>query len=404
MLTALSYHLKVRDYFKQQSKTWTFFREAKNKEEQLKEFKTQLLKSSYKYNAETDSLIYDKVNFAKQQLGLDHLPVTVYQAEFSDERNASIIYVDNEAHIVFSGAITKLLNDEELLAIIAHELTHVKLFQLFDGELEIANRIINAIANNYNSDPAYFETARLFKLYTEIFCDRGSYTVVQNRAPIITALVKIATGVESVNADSFLKQADEIFQLNDLTKADTFSHPENFIRAKALQLWHEQKEGAEVAISRIIEGQTDLDKLDIFKQVELANFTRKFLQLFLKPKWFQSSTIIALARQYFADFSLDENAVLNESILAITDTKNISIKEYLSYVLFDFSSADGSLEEIPRGWAFQFSEDLQLRDEFESIVKKELKMSDKKMQLYKLEVLKAYYEVKENEGEQIYSE
>lgn len=378
MLTALSYHLKVRDYFKQQSKTWTFFREAKNKEEQLKEFKTQLLKSSYKYNAETDSLIYDKVNFAKQQLGLDHLPVTVYQAEFSDERNASIIYVDNEAHIVFSGAITKLLNDEELLAIIAHELTHVKLFQLFDGELEIANRIINAIANNYNSDPAYFETARLFKLYTEIFCDRGSYTVVQNRAPIITALVKIATGVESVNADSFLKQADEIFQLNDLTKADTFSHPENFIRAKALQLWHEQKEGAEVAISRIIEGQTDLDKLDIFKQVELANFTRKFLQLFLKPKWFQSSTIIALARQYFADFSLDENAVLNESILAITDTKNISIKEYLSYVLFDFSSADGSLEEIPRGWAFQFSEDLQLRDEFESIVKKELKMSDKK--------------------------
>lgn len=96
--------------------------------------------------------------------------------------------------------------------------------------------------------------------------------------------------------------------------------------------------------------------------------------------------------------------MLNESILAITDTKNISIKEYLSYVLFDFSSADGSLEEIPRGWAFQFSEDLQLRDEFESIVKKELKMSDKKMQLYKLEVLKAYYEVKENEGEQIYSE
>jgi hypothetical protein len=34
MLTALSYHQKVKDHFKKQSKTWDYFAIAQNKEEQ----------------------------------------------------------------------------------------------------------------------------------------------------------------------------------------------------------------------------------------------------------------------------------------------------------------------------------------------------------------------------------
>jgi hypothetical protein len=35
MLQALPYHLKVRDHFAQQAKTWNFFAANKTKEEQL---------------------------------------------------------------------------------------------------------------------------------------------------------------------------------------------------------------------------------------------------------------------------------------------------------------------------------------------------------------------------------
>ena len=211
MLTALAYHQQVKDHFKQQTKTWEYFSIPKNKDEQLKEFKTELLKNTYKFDPASEPLIYNKLTIAKEKLGLAHLPVTVYQSQYSEELNASIVYLNNEAHIVFSGPVTKLLSEDELLAVLAHELTHIKLYTMLDGDLEVADRIITAIANNYNSEASYYETARVFRLYTEIFCDRGAYTVLENTDPVITSLVKVVTGLDTVNADNYVKQADEIF-------------------------------------------------------------------------------------------------------------------------------------------------------------------------------------------------
>jgi hypothetical protein len=402
MLQSLPYHLKVKEHFKQQPKTWDYFSVAKNKEEQLQQFKTELLKNTYKFDAATDAFIYDKIAIAKEKLDLQQLPVTVYQAQYTDELNASIVYLNNEAHIVFSGPITKLLDEEELLAVLAHELTHIKLYSMLEGDLEVADRIITAIANNYNSEAAYFETARLFRLYTEIFCDRGAYKVVEKTAPVITSLVKASTGLDRVNAESYVKQADEIFSAENDLKTAGLSHPENFIRAKAIQLWHEKKEAAEPEIIKMIEGISDLDQLDIFRQKELAQLTRRFLQLFLKPKWFQSTMVISQAKQYFTDFLMDEKAILSEELIETFSSIHSSVKDYLAYVLLDFALVDPTLEEIPSGWAFQFAEDAQLKDSYDAIIKKEMKFSDKKLQQYKQKMLAAYYEVKENEGEQIY--
>ena len=402
MLQSLPYHKKVKEYFKLQPKTWDYFAVAKNKEEQLQQFKTELLKNTYKFDVTADAFIYDKINIAKEKLGLQSLPVTVYQAQYTDELNASIVYLDGEAHIVFSGPVTKLLDDEELLAVLAHELTHVKLYSMLEGDLEVADRIITAIANNHNSEASYYETARLFKLYTEIFCDRGAYNVIEKIAPVITSLVKASTGLDKVNAESYLKQAHEIFAAEDSLKTTGISHPENFIRAKAIQLWHEKKEAAEDEIIKMIEGISDIDQLDIFRQQELAALTKQFLQLFLKPKWFQSTMVISQAKQYFTDFLLDEKATLTEKLIATLTNAHSSAKDYLGYVLLDFALVDSTLEEIPSGWAFQFAEDVQLKEVYDAIIKKELKFSDKKLQQHKQKMLAAYYEVKENEGEQIY--
>ena len=402
MLTALAYHQKVKDHFKSQPKTWDYFSVAKNKDNQLQQFKTELLKNTYKFDAAADNFIYDKINTAKEKLDLQNLPVTVYQAQYTDELNAGIVYLEGEAHIVFSGPITKLLDEEELLAVLAHELTHIKLYAMLDGDLEVADRIITSIANNYNSEASYYETARIFRLYTEIFCDRGAYSVLGKTAPVITSLVKASTGLDKVHAESYLKQADEIFSNESGLKTTGLSHPENFIRAKAIQLWHEKKETAEEDIIKMIEGISDLDRLDIFRQKELANLTKQFLQLFLKPKWFQSTMVLSQAKQYFPDFSLDEETLLSEKFADAIKDGHQSIKDYLSYVLLDFALVDPLLEEIPSGWAFQFAEDVHLKETYDAIIKKEMKYSDKKLATHKQKMLAAYYEVKENEGEQIY--
>jgi hypothetical protein len=400
----LSYHLKVCNHFKEHSKTWDFFSAIKTRNNQLKEFKLELLKNTYKFDPLSDKNIYDKVETAKNKLGLQHLNVYVYQAQFSEDMNASIVFIEGEAHIVFSGQITKLLNEEELLAVIAHELTHIKLYTMLEGDLEVADRIITSIANNYNSEAAYYETARLFRLYTEVFCDRGAYTVLENTDPIITSLVKIVTGLDKINAESYIKQAEEIFSTEKDTKATTITHPENFIRARAIHLWHTQKETAEAEITKMIEGITNLDQLDIFKQKDLALLTRKYLQSFLKPRWFQTVLVLSQAKQLFPNFIIDENLVLTEDFLKTIAEAHSSVKEYLGYLLLDFVLVDQSLELVPFGWAFQFAEDVQLKESFDAIIKKEFKFTDKKLQQHRQKALAAYYEVKESAAEQIYQD
>ena len=402
ILHALPYHLKVRDFFKQQTKTWNFFAAGDKKDEQLAEYKTNLLKNTYKFDAVADEKIYSAVHTAKELLGLQALPVTVYQAQYTDELNASILFFHNEAHIVFSGRIISFLDEKELLAVLAHELTHVKLYSMLDGELEIADRIITAIANNHHSEAAYYETARLYRLYTEIFCDRGAYSVLQEVGPVITGLVKAATGLDKVSAEAYLKQADEIFAADKGTNVIAYTHPENYVRAKALQLWHDKKEAAEPEIIKMIEGITDIDQLDIFKQKELTETTKILLQLFLKPRWLQSTMVIGQAKTYFNDFTFDASIQLTPAFITTVEAAHTSVKDYLCYVLFDFVLLDASLEEIPFGWAYQFSEAVSLKENFEAIVKKELKFSDKKLQQHRNKTLAAFYEVKENEGEQIY--
>ncbi|MES2777960.1 MAG: M48 family metalloprotease [Bacteroidota bacterium] len=402
MLTCLDYHQKVKDHFKAQTKTWDYFSVPDNKEAQLRQFKTELLKNTYKFDPATEAFIYEKVAIAKEKLELQNLPVTVYQAQYTDELNASIVYLDREAHIIFSGPVTRLLDANELLAVLAHELTHVKLYTMLNGDLEVADRIITAIANNYRSEPVYFETARRFRLYTEIFCDRGAYSVLADIAPVITSLVKASTGLDHVNAENYLKQASEIFSAEKGVKTAGISHPENFIRARAIELWHQKKDAAAPEIIAMVEGSSDLDQLDIFRQQELAQLTRHLLQLFLKPKWFQSTMVMSLAKQYFTDFSWDEKIVLSEKFTDATGDAHQSVKDYLAYLLLDFALADPALEEIPSGWAFQFAEDVQLKETFDGIIKKEMKFSDKKLQQHRQKMLNAYYEVKESQAEQIY--
>ena len=403
-LAHFPYHRKINEHFKMQTKTWDYFSANKRQETDKEQFKSLLLKNTYKFDPVADPLIYDKAAIAKEKLGLTDMSVTFYQQQHSDEINASVFYFGTEVHVLFSGPIVQLLNENELLAVIAHELSHIKFYSLFDGELAITDRIIQSIANNYRSEPVYLETARLFSLYTEIFCDRGAFLVVGDVLPVISSLVKVATGLQSVNAASYIKQTDEIFNSEQGVKTAGLTHPENFIRAKAIQLWQDNPETANEAIIQIIEGSKHLDHLDLLTQQAMAVYTRKFIQLFLKPKWFQSPIVINLAKQYFDDFRNDPDLSLTDDFIALSQSYDTSIKEYLAFILLDFVLADQTLEDIPAGWAFRFSETVGIKDTFESSLQKQLKLSDRRMKEYTKKAFSAWNDVKENDSEQIYQD
>lgn len=388
MFTAIPYLLSTAKYLQQQKSTWSFFADQGHKEEQLLEYKTDLLTRTYQFDQHSDKGLYEKLNFACEKLGI-HIPIALYQAENTQEPNASILYLGTEAHIVFSGNILQILTDDELLAIIGHELSHIHLFMLMDGEMEITDRIISALASHSASTPAQYETARLFKLYCEIYCDRGATIVSGTYTPIISALVKISTGLSTINVESYIKQAKSIFELKDGIKSSGVSHPENFIRARSLYLWHTKAVNHENIIQEMVEGQPHLDELDIFQQQLVSNITYKIIQKILEPSWMKTPPILALTKQYFGHFEANDISDIT-SISEKIKTIHVTVQEYLSYVLYDMATADKTLEDIPLGYCFYLAEQLQLTDIFHATVKKERKITDKKTKALKQQSLSEF--------------
>lgn len=371
ILEPLTYHSELRDYLKsQEPELWSWFSSAQAKADYTESLRVELLKSTYRLDADGHPELYQSLNEAKARLQLD-IPVTLYQAQNSPQLNAALFYIPGQGHIVFSGPMFTLLNAEELKSVIGHELAHYHLWQRDGGEFHIADRLLQAVASDPRAAGSHEQTARRYQLYTEIFADRGSLRVAGDTNPVVASLVKIETGLAQVSAASYLKQAEEIFADGNVA-TEGVSHPEAFIRARALSLWQQQGTEAAVPISKMIEGTGSLEDLDLPGQKRLTAATRRLLEVLLKPKWFQTPATLGHAKLFFDDFR-PAHGNPNESFeeLKFADHK---LREFFCYVLLDFAKADPDLDEMPLTAALELSRQLEFDAQFEKLAAKELKM------------------------------
>jgi hypothetical protein len=370
-LEPLPYHVELRDYLKSEERElWNWFSSARAKADYTENLRVELLKSTYRLDAEGHPELYQSLEEAKVRLQLD-IPVTLYQAQNSPQLNASLFFIPGQGHIVFSGPVFTLLNAAEIKSVIGHELAHYHLWEREGGEFHIADRLIHAVANDPRASASHGQTARRHQLYAEIFADRGSLRVTGDANPVIASLVKIETGLSQVSAASYLKQADEIFSKGDVA-TESVSHPEAFIRARALDLWQKQQDGVAAQISAMIEGTAALDELDLIGQRRLTAATRQLLECLLRPKWFQTPATLGHAKLFFADFrARNWDGPVPCDGLKFTDPK---LREYLCYVLLDFAKADPELDEMPLAAALELSRQLELDAQFEKLAARELKL------------------------------
>ena len=165
--------------------------------------------------------------------------------------------------------------------------------------------------------------------------------------------------------------------------SENTTHPESFLRTKALQLWAEQEDENEIA--NLIRGPVTLNQLDLLEKNKILNLTRTLIQVLLQYPWIKSDAIIAHARQFFHDIdnldqakentSNEQNQILLEQIFRNMDK---SLQDYFCYILLDFSVVDQSLEEAPLTACIVLSDNLGIQSRFSELAKNELNLTKKK--------------------------
>jgi hypothetical protein len=381
-LEPLPYHVELRDYLKgQEADLWKWFASAQAQSDYTEHLRLELLKSAYRLDAASHGDLFRAAEEAKEVLQLD-LPLTLYQLQNSTHLNAALYYIPGEAHIVLSGPVLALLDFHELKSLLGHELAHYHLWQIDGGEFHIADRLINAVANDPRASASHHQSARWFQLYTEIFADRGSFLVTRDIQPVVSGLVKMQTGITHASAESYLKQADEIFARSKVKTAEV-THPEAFIRARALSLWAQQNSDTSGQIGAMIEGSAVFDELDLIQQMRLSSLTRRFLEAFLHPKWFQTDPVLAHAKLFFDDFRpAKSKTALSRDELQTHDNR---LREYFCYLLLDFIAADPELDEMPLAAALEFAKSLELETILEKLLTKELHLKARDLKRVKEE-------------------
>lgn len=352
-LRPLPYHRDTVAYLKErEADLWSWFSSTGFLDEHAKSVRLELLKNAYRFDRAEHGDLYAAVDEVTGRLGLA-APVIVYQAQNAPAMNAYLAYIPGEAHVVFEGPVRDTLNDDELRATLAHELTHYLLWEKDGRELLIADQALAAMANHPRAEPSHIESARLFRLYLEVHADRGALAVLRDPLAAVASLVKVQTGLADVSAESYLRQAEEIFSQTEV-KTEELTHPESYIRARALQLWAGQGEAADAEVARMIEGPLDLGRLTLLGQVRLTALTRRVLARFLKPAWLRTTARLAHARLFFPD--LDPDADAGE--LEMPEPAAPSIADYLGYLLLDMASADHADDEAVLAAALQAAEEL----------------------------------------------
>ena len=102
VLSPFKYHQKLRNNYKSRKKTWEWFSEQSKKEEQVKNFRSELLKNTYRLDKDAHKNLYEISQEVCEKLSID-AEVTLYQENNSVQLNAGISILDKEAHIVLAG-------------------------------------------------------------------------------------------------------------------------------------------------------------------------------------------------------------------------------------------------------------------------------------------------------------
>lgn len=355
---------------------WEHFAEALAAPSDDGPLRLELLKSSVRLDRATHGRIYAMADAVAAALALP-IPITFYQAIGPQPAiNARVMSHASEAHVVLQGPAVQALCDPELTSLVAHELAHLQLWRREEGAYCVADAVLQHMAAAPGAHPAHPRTYSLYRQYCEVFADRASLAVTGDLQAVISCLVKVETGLVDVSAQAYLQQAEEL--LRSGATPEGLTHPETFIRARALARWAQAREGSEDELRRNLEGPVSLDSLDLLRQAEWEALTRGLLDAVLAEAWMRTDATLAHARLFFSDYA--PGTPRPEALVAALAEADASARDYACFCLLDFTAVDPELSDAALAQAFSVAEPLGLSPRLGELVSRELGWTRKRIQ------------------------
>jgi hypothetical protein len=356
---ALAAHLQAHE-----PDVWRWAASAEAREEHAAAVRADLLRNSYRLDADAHPELHAHCNTAAQRMGVT-ARITLYQAG-DGTMNATLYFLPGEAHIVLSGPLMERLQGAELQAVLGHELAHYLLWERDGGKYHVADRVLQATAADARADASHLHAARRYGLYTEAFADRGACVACGALEPAVTALVKVQTGLTQVNATSYLQQAEEICAAPELQTRGT-SHPEVFVRARALRLWTERQPDADDWLAGALEGPLDIGTLCMLGQQRVDALTRDTIGQLLQRAFLRSEPLLSHARAFFPDFAPPTSPMPPPAAVPP------GLRDYTASVLVDFVAADPDLDDVTLAAALGLADALGCGEQLEQRVVKDMR-------------------------------
>lgn len=362
------YHKDLTDYLKQEEpQVWAWAASTNVRAQQSEEIREAMLRQTYRLEAASHPAVFAACAKAMERLGIE-APATLYQAN-DGAMNAALYYVPGEVHLVFSGPTLERLTDDELLALLGHELAHYKLWSSDGGDHYVASRILDLALSFPDATPSHRETARLLSLHTELYADRGAALAVGDLAPAVSMLVKVMTGLSSVDPAAYLRQA---FELEASTaKSAGHSHPESFLRARALELWWQGTDTVEDWIAQRLHGPVSIEVLDLLRQRALTQTTRAFLGHFIAPDGDPDNPVLTQVRRYFPEFASGTEKVDFDSIGP--EKIDEATRDYFIALMFDCAMADPELTDGMMITVAHVAQAMGAEEQLKAALKRDLK-------------------------------
>lgn len=381
-LEPLSYHAHVVDYFKRhEPDVWAWAGSQKIRDEHVEQVRSHLLRDTYRMDPDSHPDVHTSLALAMQRLGVE-VPATLYQAG-GQASNAALVFVPGEVHLVLEGQMLERLTESERLAVFGHELAHYVLWSRDGGQFHVADRILNdALASTQCCD-SHRETFRLYALHTELFADRGGALAAQALAPVVSTLVKLHTGITNPDPAAYLRQAAEI-DARQASASNSVTHPETFIRARALELWWQGSEILDAWIADKLGGALALSSLDLPGQVRLQGITRGFLTHFLGAADLRSELAVNQVRLMFPDWSPDEPALLPTAIRELNP--DASVLAYLNALMLDLALVDPDIRDEALVRAGQVARELDSEESLQTHLKRDARLGKRELDKLKKKI------------------